>query len=37
VVETINEFKANREKSQRDLFTKQARDDLWLNKLAYPG
>ena len=35
VVETINESKADREKAQRDLFTKQARDDLWRNKLIW--
>jgi len=35
VVETINESKADREKAQRDLFTKQARDELWRNKLIW--
>ena len=35
VVETINESKADREKAQRDLFTKQARDDLWRNRLIW--
>jgi len=35
VVETINESKTDREKAQRDLFTKQARDELWRNKLIW--
>ncbi|MEW6409982.1 MAG: site-specific DNA-methyltransferase [Nitrospirota bacterium] len=35
VVETINESKADREKAQRDIFTKQAKDDLWRNKLIW--
>ncbi len=35
VVETINESKADREKAQRDFFTKQAKDELWRNKLIW--
>lgn len=35
VVETINESKADREKVQRDLFTKKALDDVWRNKLIW--
>lgn len=35
VVETINEGKADRERAQRDIFTKQAKDDLWRNKLIW--
>jgi hypothetical protein len=31
VVETVNESKADREKAQRDLFTKQAHDAEWRN------
>ena len=29
VVETVNESKADREKAQRDIFTKQAEDSQW--------
>jgi len=34
-VETINESKADREKVQRELFTKKALDDVWRNKLIW--
>ena len=35
VVETVNESKADREKAQRDLFTKQAHDSEWRNMLIW--
>jgi len=35
VVETVNESRADREKAQRDLFTKQARDSEWRNMLIW--
>ncbi len=35
VVETVNESKADREKAQRDLFTKQAYDSEWRNILIW--
>ncbi len=35
VVETVNESKADREKAQRDLFTKQAHDTEWRNMLVW--
>ncbi len=35
VVETVNESKADRDKAQRDLFTKQARDSEWRNMLIW--
>jgi adenine specific DNA methylase Mod len=35
VVETVNESKADREKAQRDLFTKQAHDAEWRNILIW--
>ena len=34
-VETVNESKADREKTQRDLFTKQAQDSTWRNQLIW--
>jgi len=34
-VETVNESKADREKAQRDLFTKQAQDQTWRNQLVW--
>lgn len=34
-VETINESKADREKVQRDLYTKKALDEVWRNKLIW--
>ena len=34
-VETVNESKADREKAQRDLFTKQAHDAEWRNMLIW--
>ena len=33
-VETVNESKADRDKTQRDLFTKQAQDSNWRNMLV---
>ena len=35
VVETVNESRADREKAQRDLFTKQAHDSEWRNILIW--
>jgi DNA modification methylase len=35
VVETVNESKADREKTERDLFTQMPRDDTWRNMLIW--
>lgn len=34
-VETVNESKADRDQTQRDLFTKQAQDSNWRNQLVW--
>ncbi len=35
VVETVNESKADRERTQRDLLTLMPRDDMWRNMLIW--